>query len=290
MCDGDQKHISDNPGTVKIVLDALHNARATLESADPDLVNAASHLGIANRHMVRLFDEPTVRVRASMILSRIRRDKLDQRFEVPEQLTKLLSSGTWISADPNSASQLSSVRTMLEPIVAAVSGYDLVQQMTNRLQLKKLRALRNVGLVVLIILALISPLFVDRQSPANGPVATLSDESLMQQWLNTWPNALAVAAIGASGAFLSGLLQARNSESNFINFQSDSLKLQLRPIVGALVALFLFMLLSWEVLPGIKVENQGSVFLVAFLSGFSERYFLKLLPLGNEEATTRNAA
>ena len=54
-------------------------------------------------------------------------------------------------------------------------------------------------------------------------------------------------------------------------------KLQLRPLVGALVALILYTLLSWQVLPGIKIENVGSYFLIAFLSGFSERYFLQLL-------------
>ena len=62
------------------------------------------------------------------------------------------------------------------------------------------------------------------------------------------------------------------------------LKLQLRPLVGALVSLVLYTLLSWQVLPGIKIENVGSYFLIAFLSGFSERYFLQLVKTDPESS------
>jgi hypothetical protein len=49
--------------------------------------------------------------------------------------------------------------------------------------------------------------------------------------------------------------------------------------IGGLVALILYVLLSWQVLPGIIIETAGSYFIVAFLSGFSERYFLRLLDI-----------
>jgi hypothetical protein len=61
------------------------------------------------------------------------------------------------------------------------------------------------------------------------------------------------------------------------------LRLQLRPLVGALVALILYTMLSWQILPGINIANAGSYFLIAFLSGFSERYFLKLLKVDAEK-------
>ncbi len=66
------------------------------------------------------------------------------------------------------------------------------------------------------------------------------------------------------------------------------LKLQLRPLIGALVALILYTFLSWQVLPGITIVNAGSYFVLAFLSGFSERYFLRVLKTESQESSEEN--
>jgi hypothetical protein len=83
--------------------------------------------------------------------------------------------------------------------------------------------------------------------------------------------------LGAVGGFLSGLLQAQSTQITFTEYLENMLKLQLRPLVGALVSLILYTLLSWQILPGSTIVNVGSYFLIAFLSRFSERYFLQLL-------------
>lgn len=54
---------------------------------------------------------------------------------------------------------------------------------------------------------------------------------------------------------------------------------RLRPIVGGIVSLPLFVLLSWDLVTSVNIETRGSLFLVAFVAGFSERYFLRLLEL-----------
>ena len=54
-----------------------------------------------------------------------------------------------------------------------------------------------------------------------------------------------------------------------------------------MVALVLYSLLSWQVLPGITIEGAGSYFLIAFLAGFSERYFLRILDINVENGNGR---
>jgi hypothetical protein len=88
--------------------------------------------------------------------------------------------------------------------------------------------------------------------------------------------------MGALGGFISGLLQVRNSRVSLKEFQESMLLFQLKPIVGALVSLVLYVLLSWGILPGVTIANTGSYILLAFLAGFSERYFLRLLELQPE--------
>ena len=75
--------------------------------------------------------------------------------------------------------------------------------------------------------------------------------------------------------------------NTFTKYLENMLKLQLRPLVGALLSLVLYTLLSWQVLPGIKIENVGSYFLIAFLSGFSERYFLQLVKTDPESSSVQ---
>jgi hypothetical protein len=94
---------------------------------------------------------------------------------------------------------------------------------------------------------------------------------------------IGVAVVGALGGFLSGLIQVRSSQITLGEYQESMLKLWLRPLVGALVPLVVFILLSWQIVPGVKVDNPGSQILFAFLAGFSERYFLTLLRLDSTD-------
>lgn len=103
-------------------------------------------------------------------------------------------------------------------------------------------------------------------------------------------NAVAMMILGAVGGFLSGLLQARSTRVTLSEYLESMLRLQLRPLVGALVALILYTILSWQVLPGITIVNPGSYFLIAFLSRFSERYFLRLLKTETENSNEESKA
>jgi hypothetical protein len=82
--------------------------------------------------------------------------------------------------------------------------------------------------------------------------------------------------------FISGLLQIKDTNVNLIEFKESILKFHLKPIIGGTLAIIVSIFLSWKILPGVKIDSIGTFFLVAFLTGFSERYFLKLLKIDSE--------
>ena len=94
--------------------------------------------------------------------------------------------------------------------------------------------------------------------------------------------ALCFSIIGGIGGFVSGILQIKNSKVGLVEYKESMLLFQLKPIIGSLLGVFVFLVLSWEVLPGLIIENIGSIMLIVFLSGFSERYFLNLLQIKEE--------
>jgi hypothetical protein len=262
-----------------------------LENELPDLLLTANILGSVDRYMIWLFNKDFTTIRAARVLSRLRRDNLITSIPLAEELTRILSTNpSHVVNLDGKLSELNHLRGFLDEVIGEVNGYDLRQQIGSGLQIARLRTLRTWGLVVLITVFLLSPLFVQWKSGLAWPVEAMVFEGFLPPWIHlTWVNALVIAMVGATGGFLSGLLQARNSQVGLVEFQENMLKLQLRPLVGALVALVLFMLLSWDVLTGIKVTSAGSFFLIAFVAGFSERFFLKLLDIGNEEVIAQTA-
>ena len=89
--------------------------------------------------------------------------------------------------------------------------------------------------------------------------------------------------MGAIGGTLSGLLTTRDSRPRLATYRTDMLKLSLKPLVGALAAVTLYILLSWDVIPGIDITSGGTYLALAVLAGFSERFFLRLLKSVGEE-------
>jgi hypothetical protein len=91
---------------------------------------------------------------------------------------------------------------------------------------------------------------------------------------------LTVAVAGAVGGLVSGITTARDADDKAPALRAgNQLKLALKPIMGAILALLLLIFTSWAVIEGVVVTNLGMWYLLAFTAGFSERYFFKLLKL-----------
>ncbi len=141
---------------------------------------------------------------------------------------------------------------------------------------------RNIGLLTILALFLFAPVLVDGASLAAWSGGSMDG---MATWAIAWITTAAIGLVGSTGAALSGLLKARDKPVTSMDYQVRGLEVVLRMVVGTVVAMVLYFLLSWQVLPAMAVSNPGTYLLVAFLAGFSERYFLGLLGLEKQGST-----
>lgn len=260
------------------ISEILHSARDNLEQETAELLTLASSLDLAERYMVWLCPPWVTKARISGILPRLDVVPIEHRDALVKRLTDLSKA--------EEEEYPGQFRSVLDDTIGTINSQIIQDRISMGLQVSRLKTLRFWGLITLSIFFALSP-FATNLSKVHGWPSQSIAELLQLRWglsfLFPWLNALAMMALGAVGGFLSGLLQAQSTSVTFTKYLEDMLKLELRPIVGALVALILYALLSWQVLPGITIENAGSYFLIAFLSGFSERYFLQLLRTDSQE-------
>ena len=121
------------------------------------------------------------------------------------------------------------------------------------------------------------------KGPINsGPGLTWPVMQIGPPWLTQLIAAAAVGALGAAGGFFSGLINTRDSSTTLGEYRTSMLKLALKPLVGAVASVTLYIFLDWQV-TGVRIVNGGTFLLVGFLAGFSERYFLKVVQAPSED-------
>lgn len=192
-------------------------------------------------------------------------------------------------------------RACLEEVIRFINTESLKSRINIGLQIERLRTLKFWGWILLFVLIITFPFFSNTFSiPSNSnnssnvmpwpqlfqlPEAVTFKDKLLVGYIA----AISFALVGGIGGFLSGLLQMRGSKTNLGDYEMSILLFQLRPIFGAFAALILAALLSWGVLSDvIRVDKLGSFILVAFISGFSERYFINLLKLDQDEGLKKD--
>jgi hypothetical protein len=248
--------------------DLLHSARESLEHGNPSLLMVSSALDLVERYMVWLYPDWMAKARISTILLKLRSLSFKGKDLLASRLARL--------SELEKESYPGQFRATLDMAIGAINHQVFQGHIGRGLQINRLGLLRNWGLVILVIFLIGSPFAINISDVRVWPSDLIAGES---DWLIAWMNAFAMLLMGAVGGFLSGLLQARSTQVTLAEYLENMLKLQLRPLVGGLVALILYVFLSWQVLPGISIESAGSYFIIAFLSGFSERYFLRLLDI-----------
>ena len=184
-------------------------------------------------------------------------------------------------------------RARLEEIIRFISTESLKSSINIGLQIERLRTLKFWGLILLFVLMITFPFFSNTFiSNGNNTNVTawntlfvFPTDFFESNLLVGYIAAISFAVVGGIGGFLSGLLQMRGSKTNLGDYEMSILLFQLRPIFGAFAALILAALLSWGVLSDvIKNNSLGPFILAAFVSGFSERYFINLLKLDQNES------
>lgn len=294
--------------TANKIFNFLQSARKALEKKETDLLSISHTLNMVERYMVWIYPSHITNARVITILARLKSLRPVGWVGYHEKITDLSKNEDdkkLLYEDESIRKQLDEkygtkqiidnqierqrdlrfgyLRAVLDEAIGACNKKIVDEQISNGLQIERLETLFLRGIGLLLLLLLVSPLATNLATLKDWPSQLITQWVLMASWLN----ALGIVIMGATGGFLSGLLQARSSRVNQIEYQENMLKLQIKPLIGAIFSLILYVLLSWQILPGISIQNIGSYFFIAFLSGFSERYFLQMLELkaGKEETS-----
>lgn len=274
--------------TAEAIFDYLRAAGSALKQSDPDPLAISSTLDQIERQMVRLYSFDTFLTRLVATVARLE----DLHPPGWKQYFDQLDTG---ATDAE-------LRAPLEEAIAACNRQVLATQIANGLQIRRLRTFRTWGFVLLLTLTAATPFLLapDVWATFYVPKNTGFIESIFRVWyadeqivflspLLYWIPPLSMLLVGLLGGFFSGLQQARTSRVTLADYEEGMLTLSLRPVVGGLAALVLFVLLSWDVVPGIDTTTAGSYLLTGLLAGFSERYFLRILDMSGE-AREKNGA
>jgi hypothetical protein len=103
--------------------------------------------------------------------------------------------------------------------------------------------------------------------------------SILAAQAGLWADVVLALLAGALGGTLSGVIRLRAPESRLAALKSLGLVMFVQPLVGAVGGIVLFAIWKSGLLTvaGLKENEWASVAVVAFVGGFSERFFLRSL-------------
>jgi hypothetical protein len=267
--------------TAKTIADLLHRSRAALEPERPDLLSVAGILDLVERYMVWTYPSHILDARVTAIQLRIEnlaepeRTLYRRQFEEHGALDRKRLTG-------------GKQRSFYDEVISAYNRRVRASHISRALQIERLKVFLQFGCALLLVFIVAFPLVIPAigVSPGDGAVGPLTVFSTnANNDARAWILGVSLALMGAMGAFISGLIQVRQSDVTLPEYEESMLKLAIRPMLGANLALVLYVFLAWQVIAGVSITSTGSYFLVAFLAGFSERYFLRLLDLAPDDTT-----
>jgi hypothetical protein len=247
--------------------DYLSNARNQLESRRTNLAVCSNALSLAERQLVQLYPSETLQVRFE-IVRQLLLDRADKSNRVGRELQLLAKHQT-----SNDIAR----RTRLQEGLITAYQVDEQELLEDDLQVTRLRRLLMYMSLSWGVLMLVMPYVtvgvLQNREIAGWPVYDFDGN----EWLTQIVAALGISVIGAVGGVISGMFGVRDARATLGDFRTSLLRLSLKPVAGAIAALVVYLFLSWQVISGVKVTSGGVYVLAAFLAGFSERYFLRIL-------------
>lgn len=280
-----EKQVLAQTGNAQSVLRFLQFAKNSLEKKDSNLSLLVMWLGFADVASVRMYTGGMIRVRADEVAFTLSQWSDPRPKAAAERIRKAL--------DNSSDDSEETIRACLIDGIQVLHQLERSAHQSDTLRLPGLKWVRWAISLTLVGLIAVSPILLNFPPPtgrnivsgvpitgnATWPVNLISSFPLVFQ---VYLTVLGIAVLGATGGALSGLLTARRSRGQLRDARSERIKLTMKPIVGALVAVTLYLLLSWNALTGIAVVNGGTYLYIAVIAGFSERFFLRLLSANPE--------
>ena len=140
-----------------------------------------------------------------------------------------------------------------------------------------------------VLLMAIVPFARSVQKNAEGQVIWPVFDLKYADGFDLFLGALGLSFVGAVGGIVSGMFSVRDSTTSLLDYRTSVKRMTLKPLVGAVAALTLYFFLSANVISGVAVTSAGTYVVAAFLAGFSERYFLRFVERGIEDASARSS-
>ena len=270
-------------GTSQIIYEHLQAARENLEHDDITIIMMINELDFIDRGLIWIYPAHLLKPKAASLKLRLERLKpigweyyqaeLDRKMknDIPEECS--------IDIQKCSSDKLYSIRSILDETTGACNKQLLDEHINAGLQIKRLLEIRKWGLIMLFTFLAFSSFIVNIEFLHTWRYIIYPDNLYIMSFLL----AVSIAFFGASGGFLSGLMYIRGSTTNLSKYRESLIRTQLKPIVGAFAALLIYVFISYKIISGIDLDNLGAILLAAFISGFSERFFLRLIDVKIEE-------
>ncbi len=258
--------------TARRIISFLQTSREALEDDDCDVNDVITMLDMTDQYMVWIYPPHYAKAQAFGLAA----DLKGQNNPWGEFLEREAS---------REGQTLGGMRAALDKTKEALNEAKQMSIISTGLQIERLNTASKWSWYVLIASLVFLPLVVKTDS-------TVWNDTLLNKFLpelRPWFAIICAAVFGAGGAFLSSLMAVQRTRTALTDYQENMKNNQLKLNIGALAAIIVFVFLSWDIIPGVKMQNAGSLVFLAFIAGFSERFFLNLLNINNDEIAPRPA-
>ncbi len=258
--------------TARRIINFLQTSRESLEDDDCDVNDVITMLDLTDQYMVWIYPPHYAKAQAFGMAA----DLKGQNNPWGDFLER---------AARQEGQTLGGLRAALDKTKEAINEAKQSAIISTGLQIERLNTARNWSWYVLIASLVFLPLVVKTDS-------TVWDNTMLNKFLpelRPWFAIICAAIFGAGGAFLSSLMTVQKTRTVLTDFQENLKNNQLKLNIGALAAIIIFIFLTWNLIPGVQMQNAGSLIFMAFIAGFSERFFLNLLNINNDDIAPRPA-
>ncbi len=258
--------------TARRIIEFLQTSREALEDDDCDVNDVITMLDLTDQYMVWIYPPHYAKAQAFGLAA----DLKGQNNPWGEFLEREAC---------REGQTLGGLRAALDKTKEALNDAKQASIISTGLQIERLNIARKWSWYVLIASLVFLPLVVKTES-------NVWDNTILNKFLpelRPWFAIICAAIFGAGGAFLSSLMAVQKTRTVLTDYQENLKNNQLKLNIGALAAITIFIFLTWDIIPGVKMQNAGSLVFLAFIAGFSERFFLNLLNINNDDIAPRPA-
>ena len=258
--------------TARLIINYLQTSREALEDDDCDVNDVITMLDMTDQSMVWIYPPHYAKAQAMGLAAELKGQGI--------------AWGNYLESEVLKEGQtLGGIRAALDKTKEALNEAKQGAIISTGLQIERLNMARKWSWYVLGASIVFLPMVINYDD-------SFWAKSILSKFLpdiRPWVVTLCVAIFGAGGAFFSSLMSVRTTKTVLTDYQENLKNNQLKLNIGALAAMILFSFLSWQIVPGITLTNGGSVIFLAFIAGFSERFFLNLLNINGEDVAPRPA-